>query len=64
MTSYSLVFFSLSQISGAGRRSLGVGRQEIIFIYSPHFPTPYTPHPTPHTPHPKTSLPISDEEPL
>ncbi|MFN7556980.1 hypothetical protein [Microcystis sp.] len=43
MTSYSLVFFSLSQISGAGRQELGVGRQEIIFIYSPHFPTPHTP---------------------
>ncbi|ROI08609.1 hypothetical protein ED562_06915 [Microcystis aeruginosa FACHB-524] len=24
----------------------------MIFIYSPHFPTPHTPHPTPHTPHP------------
>ncbi|WP_287740747.1 hypothetical protein [Microcystis sp. M169S2] len=35
-------------------RSIGDGRGEIIFIYSPHtlHPTPYTPHPTPHTLHP------------
>ncbi|MCZ8120050.1 MAG: hypothetical protein O9295_18885 [Microcystis sp. LE18-22.4A] len=29
-----------------------ISSQEIIFIYSPHFPTPHTPHPTPYTPHP------------
>ncbi|TRU95011.1 MAG: hypothetical protein EWV74_21005, partial [Microcystis wesenbergii Mw_QC_S_20081001_S30] len=33
-------------------RKTGDRSQEIIFIYSSHPPTPYTPHPTPHTPHP------------
>ncbi|MFN5971580.1 MAG: hypothetical protein ACK48H_17075 [Microcystis sp.] len=39
-----------------------ISSQEIIFIYSPHFPislhpTPYTPHPTPHTLHPTPHTP-------
>jgi hypothetical protein len=35
--------------SGDRIQETGDRIQEIIFIYSPHFPTPHTPHPTPHT---------------
>ncbi|MDB9422451.1 hypothetical protein PN467_18530 [Microcystis aeruginosa CS-563/04] len=33
-----------SQGSGDRRQETGVGRQEIIFIYSSHFPTSPLPH--------------------
>ncbi|WP_287109270.1 MULTISPECIES: hypothetical protein [unclassified Microcystis] len=45
----SVISYQLSVIS---YQELGDRRREIIFIYSPHFPT--SPHPTPHTPLPHT----------
>ncbi|TRV05393.1 MAG: hypothetical protein EWV41_16035 [Microcystis wesenbergii Mw_MB_S_20031200_S109] len=30
----------------SGDRRQGTGFRRLFFIYSPHFPTPHTPHPT------------------
>ncbi|WP_287971398.1 hypothetical protein [Microcystis sp. LE19-195.1E] len=41
------------QETGDRRQETGDRRQ----LFSPHFPTPYTPHPTPHFPTPHTPHP-------
>ncbi|WP_287969509.1 hypothetical protein [Microcystis sp. LE19-195.1E] len=49
-----------SRSSGVGRQEIGDRIQEIIFIYSPHFPTSPLPHfptsPLPHHPTPCSSI--------